>query len=160
MLEPPRRLSRLLSGKQPIVAAVVDGACVCRSPHIFVCFPPITMSTKTATQDASVETLETAVATAAAEQGLADDSGKAGNKPLTTIRKNGCAISVYRNVRKSDGEIYYKFTLSRTIKRGDEFKTAYSFRFEDLRPVQSLIAQAKEFVIEAATESLADGKGE
>jgi hypothetical protein len=87
---------------------------------------------------------------------------KKGSKPIATVREKGCAISVYKNVTKKDGKEtpFYKFTLARTYKKGDEFATSYSFGLRDLATLKGLIDQARESVAEDKGEANAEAQGE
>lgn len=70
------------------------------------------------------------------------ESKVSSNKPWKVFRSNGVSASIFENtVKTPDGErIYFKVSLSRTYREGNEFKSTTSFGREDL-PVASLLLQ-------------------
>ena len=78
------------------------------------------------------------------------------NKPVKTMRLRGISASIFANPAKSNGNdsTFWKVSIQRTYKDGDEFKTTNSFSRDDLPIVWLLSQKAWEFVLkEEATKS-------
>ena len=109
------------------------------------------------------ESLEAAVAAREAEQDAAQASEPAnkgtGNKPWATLRHpdGGIFVSIYENTNK-DGKTWFKFTVGRTIKVKDEFKTSYSFRFQDTTKLIEVLQQARDLVVKTEFERISAAK--
>ena len=76
-------------------------------------------------------------------------------KPVKTFRLRGITASVFRNVTESNGHNvpYYKWTIQRTYKDGDDsFRNTTSFTRDDWPIVQLLGQKAWEFILEAEAE--------
>jgi len=72
-------------------------------------------------------------------------------KPAKVFRRRGIAVSVFANPTEIDGRIvsFYKVTIQRTYRDGDEFKTTTAFGRDDLPIVSLLVGQAWEFILDA-----------
>jgi hypothetical protein len=72
-------------------------------------------------------------------------------KPAKVFRRRGIAVSVFANSTEIDGRHveYYKSTIQRVYRDGEEFKTTTSFGRDDLPIVSLLVGQAWEFILAA-----------
>lgn len=72
-------------------------------------------------------------------------------KPVKVYRLRGISASVFENHTKTDGRavIFFKVSLQRTYKDGDEFKTTSSFSRDDLPIARLLLYYAWEFILNA-----------
>lgn len=61
------------------------------------------------------------------------------NKPVQVFRSSGLSASIFRNEAEK-GTPFFKVSLQRTCKDGDDFKTTTSLSRDDL-PVASLLLQ-------------------
>ncbi len=77
------------------------------------------------------------------------------NKPVQQFRLHGISGSVFEN-RSEQGTPYFKVTISRTYKDGDEFKTTTSFGRDDLPVVASIAYQAWLWIMERESQSRSD----
>jgi hypothetical protein len=79
------------------------------------------------------------------------------NKPVKIMRLRGISASIFANPAKSrtnEDSTFYKVSIQRTYKDGDEFKTTSSFSRDDLPIVWLLSQKAWEFVLkEEATKN-------
>ena len=72
------------------------------------------------------------------------------NRPVERFRSRGVTASVFRNASKDkDRPPFYKVSLQRTYKDGDEFKTTASLGRDDLPIAALLLQNAWEFIVEA-----------
>jgi hypothetical protein len=78
---------------------------------------------------------------------MANANKETGNKPVKRIQIRGITASVFRNTT-DNGAAFYKVSLSRTFKDGDEFKSTTSFSRDDLPIVAELSHQAWLAIIE------------
>jgi hypothetical protein len=62
------------------------------------------------------------------------------NKPLKVIRCRGVSASVFENSNGDSKKPFYKVSLQKTYKDGDDFKTTTSFGRDDLASI-AMIAQ-------------------
>lgn len=79
-----------------------------------------------------------------------NDSNPKGQKPALSLRRKGVHVSVFENQGERDGRAttFFKASLQRVYKDGDEFKTTPHLGRDDL-PVASLLLQkAWEFILE------------
>ena len=63
------------------------------------------------------------------------------NKPVKKFQLRGISASVFQNVTEK-GQPFYKVSITRTFKDGDQFKTTTSFGREDLPLVEAVARQA------------------
>ncbi len=79
-------------------------------------------------------------------------------KPAKVFRRRGIAVSVFANPTEIDGRIvsFYKVTIQRTYRDGNEFKTTTTFGRDDLPIVRLLIGQAWEFILDAESSRGSD----
>ena len=63
------------------------------------------------------------------------------NKPMQKLQLRGISASVFEN-QSENGVAFYKVSITRTYKDGDEFKTTSTFSRDDLPIVQELTRQA------------------
>lgn len=108
--------------------------------------------------EGTTDSLEAAVAAMAAEKQPSETppekKGRGGHKPWTTLRAadgSGPFVAIYENKNK-EGQSFFKFTVGRTVKKGDEFKTAYAFRFADMARLIDLLQDGRNLVVKTAYE--------
>jgi hypothetical protein len=78
------------------------------------------------------------------------ESSNAPKKPVKVFRLLGVSASVFANKANTGRDApFYKVSLQRTYKDGDEFRTTSSFSRDDLPIVDLLIRKAWEFVLES-----------
>ena len=78
------------------------------------------------------------------------ESSTATSKPVKVFRLLGVSASVFANRPfKGSNVPFYKVSLQRTYKDGDEFKTTTSFSRDDLPIANLLIQKAWEFILES-----------
>ena len=77
-------------------------------------------------------------------------------KPVHVFRLKGISASVFANPAKGDGQeiLYYKVSLQRVYRDGDEWKTATTFGRDDLPIASLLLKRAWESILD--TEALPD----
>ncbi len=73
------------------------------------------------------------------------------NSPVFTQRRKGVSVSVFEN-QSQEGKTYYKASLQRTYKEGDEFKTTSSLSRDDLPVATMLMQKAYEFILDAESK--------
>lgn len=74
---------------------------------------------------------------------------KAANKPVKTFRLHGLSVSVWANQaqRREEAFTFYKVTIAKTYKDGDDgFKTTSSLAADDLPVVSFLLMKAYDFI--------------
>jgi hypothetical protein len=81
-------------------------------------------------------------------------------KPVKTLRLHGVAVSVFRNPSEDGESVFYKSTLQRVYKQGDEWKTTQSLSRDDLPIAALLLEQAWEFILQAESSASADDQEE
>ncbi len=79
------------------------------------------------------------------------------NKPVKSFRLRGITASVFENV-SDDGKSFYKVTLQRSYKQGDDWKSTNSFGRDDLPLVSLLTKQAWEFILNTESKSQKEDK--
>jgi hypothetical protein len=79
-------------------------------------------------------------------------------KPAQVYRLRGISVSIFRNEAKQEGRSvpYYKVSLQRTYKSGDEFKTTTVLSRDDLPVAELLLKKAWQFILEAEAEQGSD----
>ncbi len=89
---------------------------------------------------------------------IMEESPKSGSAPVKAFRLRGIKVSVFANAAKTDGRTvtFYKATVTRTYKDGDEFKTTSSFDRDDLPIVTLLMSDAWKFILEAEAKARKD----
>lgn len=72
------------------------------------------------------------------------------SKPVKVFRYRGVSASVFENHAKSNGRetTFYKVSVQRTFKDGDEWKTTTSFGRDDLPLVSFIANQAWQFILD------------
>ena len=78
------------------------------------------------------------------------------NKPVQSFRLKGVTASVFAN--QSEDSTFYKVTLQRSYKQGDEWKTTTSFGRDDLPIVSLLTKQAWEYILNTESKNSKEGK--
>jgi len=88
------------------------------------------------------------------------ESSTTSTKPIKVFRLRGVSASVFKNAAKSDDRdvSFFKVSLQRTYKDGDDFKTTTSFSRDDLPVAEHLLRKAWEFVLESEAASRKDSK--
>jgi hypothetical protein len=78
------------------------------------------------------------------------ETSKTSTKPAKVFRLRGVSASVFANTAKTaDREVsYYKVSLQRTYKDGDQFQTTTSLGRDDLPIASMLLTSAWEFILE------------
>ena len=71
------------------------------------------------------------------------------NKPVQSWKRKGVHVSVFRNVSEKDGSVFFKTTVSKVYKDGEEFKTTSSLGRDDLPVALLLLSKAYEFILES-----------
>ena len=79
------------------------------------------------------------------------------NKPVKSFRLRGITASIFEN-SSEDGKSFYKVTLQRSYKQGDEWKSTNSFGRDDLPLVSLLTKQAWEFILNTESNSQKESK--
>lgn len=75
------------------------------------------------------------------------ENGK-GNAAVKRFKARGVHVSVFEN-QSDDGRKFYKASLQRIYKEGEEFKTTSSLSRDDLPVAQHLLNQAWAWMLEA-----------
>jgi len=72
-------------------------------------------------------------------------------RPAKVFRLRGLSASVFENRAKAKGRdvTFFKVSLQRTYKDGDEFKTTSSLSRDDLPVARLLLKKAWEFILES-----------
>ncbi|MCA9073691.1 MAG: hypothetical protein KDA93_01570 [Planctomycetaceae bacterium] len=81
------------------------------------------------------------------------------NQPIETFRLRGVSASVFEN-QTDDDRPFYKVSLVRTYKDGDQFKTTSTFSRDDLPIVAHLAHQAWESILECEQEQRSSTNGD
>ncbi|MEZ5942474.1 MAG: hypothetical protein R3C18_13860 [Planctomycetaceae bacterium] len=81
------------------------------------------------------------------------------NKPMKKLQLRGISASVFAN-QSENGVTFYKVSITRTFKDGDEFKTTSTFSRDDLPIVQELSRQAWLTILKAEAEANASARQE
>ena len=70
------------------------------------------------------------------------------NKPVKVFRLRGISASIFENSSKTNGResVFYKVSIQRTWKDGDDFKTTTSFGRDDLPLVEKVAALAHAWI--------------
>jgi hypothetical protein len=76
------------------------------------------------------------------------------NKPAAVFRARGIKVSVFANT--GDNGAFYKATLQRIYKQGEERKTTGSLGRDDLPIAQYLLGKAWEFILQAESKETKD----
>lgn len=74
------------------------------------------------------------------------------NKPMKKLQLRGISASVFEN-QSENGHTFYKVSITRTFKDGDEFRTTSTFSRDDLPIVQELTRQAWLTILKAEADS-------
>lgn len=83
-----------------------------------------------------------------------------GNAPVKIFRARGVKVSVFENETRDESRKFYKASLQRVYKDGDEFKTTTGLGLQDMPVACHLLQQAWAWMMEAeATRSDADEQG-
>jgi hypothetical protein len=86
---------------------------------------------------------------------MADSKSASIAKPVQTYRLHGISASIFANNVKSNGEdtVFYKVSIQRTYRDGEEFRTTNSFGRDDLPSVEFLAQRAWEYIQQAESSS-------
>lgn len=68
-------------------------------------------------------------------------SKKVTNKPVEKFNLRGISASIFEN-KSEDGGVYFKATVTRTYRDGDQFRSTSVFSRDDLPVVELLIRKA------------------
>ncbi|MBL4885954.1 MAG: hypothetical protein JKY95_15655 [Planctomycetaceae bacterium] len=80
------------------------------------------------------------------------------NKPVKSFRLRGITASIFENSSQDTGKSFYKVTLQRSYKQGDDWKSTNSFGRDDLPLVSLLTKQAWEFILNTESKSQKEDK--
>lgn len=80
------------------------------------------------------------------------------NKPVQSFRLRGITASVFENQSEDGKTTFYKVTLQRSYKQGEEWKSTNSFGRDDLPIVSLLTKQAWEFILNTETSGQKENK--
>ena len=74
---------------------------------------------------------------------------------MQVFRLRSLSVSIFANSAKANGEdtVFYKVSIQRTYKDGDEFRTTNSFGRDDLPIVEILARRASEYIFEQETST-------
>lgn len=78
-----------------------------------------------------------------------------GNAAVKRFKARGVHVSIFENMG-DDGRKWYKASLQRIYKEGDEFKTTNSLSRDDLPVAQHLLNQAWDWILVKESESKND----
>ena len=78
------------------------------------------------------------------------------NKPVKTFRLRGVTASVFENKSEDNKSSFFKDSLQRSYKHGDEWKSTSSFGRDDLPIVSLLTKQAWEFMLTSESNGAKD----
>lgn len=78
------------------------------------------------------------------------NTAQSSTKPSATFRLRGISASVFENHTQNDGRdvSFYKVSLQRRYRDGDEWKTSSSFSRDDVPVAKLLMEQAWQFILE------------
>ena len=79
---------------------------------------------------------------------MAKSATKSANAPVFTQRRKGVNVSVFEN-QLQEGKAFFKASLQRTYKEGEEFKTTNSLSRDDIPVAMLLLQKAYEFVLDS-----------
>ncbi|WP_145448710.1 hypothetical protein [Gimesia panareensis] len=80
------------------------------------------------------------------------------NKPVQSFRLRGITASVFENQSEDGKTTFYKVTLQRSYKQGEEWKSTNSFGRDDLPIVSLLTKQAWEYILNTETNGQKENK--
>ena len=80
------------------------------------------------------------------------------NKPVQSFRLRGITASVFENQSEDGKTTFYKVTLQRSYKQGEEWKSTNSFGRDDLPLVSLLTKQDWEFILNTETNGQKENK--
>jgi hypothetical protein len=73
------------------------------------------------------------------------ENAKPAQKPVHKIRSGAIEVAIWRN--KGEKGPFYSVTMSRSYKKGDDWKQADSYSADDLLLLSKLIDQAHSWII-------------
>lgn len=80
-------------------------------------------------------------------QTIMPNNSQTSKKPVKVIRLKGLSASVFENSSEDSKSPFFKVSLQRTYKQGDEFKTTTSLSRDDLPIAVLLLNRAWEFIL-------------
>ena len=104
------------------------------------------MATKTKEAGAKTESTSVTHATGTSEQ--RSSTGGNGNKPVKKLKAKGISVSIFANESESAGKPYYKTTVQKFYKDGEEWKMTQSLGRDDLPIVRLLLDRAWQWIID------------
>src|ERR1043165_2221707 len=80
---------------------------------------------------------------------------KSGSAPVQVFRRRGVKVSVFENETETDGRKvkFYKTTVQKIYKEGEEFKTTNSLGRDDLCVARYLLQQAWIYILDAEAQA-------
>jgi len=80
------------------------------------------------------------------------------NQPIKSFRDGDLSVSVWENRTQRDGEprTFYKATITKSYKKGEEYKRTTSFAPEDFATITALLKQAGTFIEDLEFPELED----
>jgi len=76
--------------------------------------------------------------------------------PVKAFRLHGVSVSVFENTSEDGETVFYKSTLQRVYKQGDEWKTTQSLSRDDLPVASLLLEKAWAFILDQEGSSSSD----
>ncbi len=76
-----------------------------------------------------------------------------GDKPVKVFKHRGISVSVFENATEKDGQqqTFYKASVRRTFKQGDEFVSNANFGRDELPIARVLMDRAWQWMLDAET---------
>ena len=78
---------------------------------------------------------------------MAKSATKTGNSPAFTFRRKGVSVSVFEN-ESNEGKAFFKTTVQRSYKDGNDFKTTSSLSRDDIGVAVVGLQKAFEFILD------------
>ena len=93
-----------------------------------------------------------------AGQGEKKNEKRDPTRPVKVFRVRGVSASVFENASDDPARpgVWYRVSLQRTYKQGDEFKTTSSFGRDDIPVARHVLRLAWEFVLQAEADQRTD----
>jgi hypothetical protein len=81
-----------------------------------------------------------------------------GDKPVKVFKHRGISVSVFENTAERDGQqqTFYKASVRRTFKQGDEFVSNANFSRDEIPITRLLMDRAWQWMLDAESQKPAD----
>ena len=90
--------------------------------------------------------------------GVSKTTSIPGSRPVRTFRLRGVKVAVFEN--KSEQGAFYKTSLQKIYREGEEWKTTTSLGRDDLPVARLLLQRAWEFILETEAAARTNDQGE